>query len=124
MTKNDLRQVKVKVVWPIGISDWSVSSGDSEPLGSCKGNEGNRFSDGWKESEMGIEVAARAPSLLNSLQIPVERFGRRQIGHAHGQCSEDRRVSFGRLDLLKFYKFIVSISFSSATPLVLACRRL
>jgi hypothetical protein len=43
---------------------------------------------------------------LDSPQIPVERFSRRQIGHAQGHCSEDGREGFGRLDLLEFPNLI------------------
>jgi len=47
--------------------------------------------------------------LLKSPQISVERFTRRQIGHAQGHCSEDGRLGFGRLDLLEFRKLISSV---------------
>ena len=47
--------------------------------------------------------------LLNSPKISVERYGRRQISHAQSQCSQDRRVGFGRHDLLEFHQFNSSV---------------
>ena len=47
--------------------------------------------------------------LLKSQQIAVERFSRRQIGYSEGHCSEDRRVSLGRLDLIEFREQISSV---------------
>jgi len=44
--------------------------------------------------------------LLQSSQISVERFSRRQIEHAQRYSSEDGRVGFGRIDLLQFRKLI------------------
>jgi hypothetical protein len=85
-----------------------------------------------------LEQELRSDMLLKSPRISVERFSRRQIGHAQGHCYEDGRVGFGRLYLLEFLKLIsrvldgfgcqkmralnLSKSCSSAVPLVLACR--